>query len=281
LDWALPLRLVVGEVIAVGIFLTPARMGKVAGVRPMWLLWWWLVMGRWRFAGALCYGELAVSFQRLAEHTFTCARHSGLLWRFFTDGNGPACDGPGLTAALAAGLAGYAGYVLGISATSGEVNFAIGVILFVAAGKHSRSKNRAPGIVWLLTVRSWDYWDLCLFGVFGLRLGHWSTFHFLIAQRPGSESLIAGLAGALVGAFFSFGGWWESEQTAGEVAGAPNTPCQRALVYGVAVVTAVYLCVSTVFIYLVPIERVTTGETFAAQAGEVLFGKAGAEIFFV
>jgi APA family basic amino acid/polyamine antiporter len=31
--------------------------------------------------------------------------------------------------------------------------------------------------------------------------------------------------------------------------------------------------------YLVPLERVTSGETFAAQAGEALFGAAGAQIF--
>ncbi|HYP53205.1 MAG TPA: amino acid permease, partial [Pyrinomonadaceae bacterium] len=34
-----------------------------------------------------------------------------------------------------------------------------------------------------------------------------------------------------------------------------------------------------VFIYLVPLERVTTGETFAAQAGEALFGRVGAQVF--
>lgn len=33
------------------------------------------------------------------------------------------------------------------------------------------------------------------------------------------------------------------------------------------------------FLYLVPIEAVTSSETFAAQAGEVLFGRAGAQVF--
>jgi APA family basic amino acid/polyamine antiporter len=44
-------------------------------------------------------------------------------------------------------------------------------------------------------------------------------------------------------------------------------------------VTCVYLLTSAVFLYLVPLERVTSGETFAAQAGEQLFGRAGGEIF--
>ena len=32
---------------------------------------------------------------------------------------------------------------------------------------------------------------------------------------------------------------------------------------------------SAAFLYLVPLEAVTSGEAFAAQAGEVLFGRAG------
>ena len=53
--------LVVGEVIAVGIFLTPAGMAKALG-SPMWLLVVWLVMGGMALCGALCYGELAARY---------------------------------------------------------------------------------------------------------------------------------------------------------------------------------------------------------------------------
>jgi len=37
--------------------------------------------------------------------------------------------------------------------------------------------------------------------------------------------------------------------------------------------------VSGVFLYLVPLERVTSGEAFAAQAGAALFGPAGGQVF--
>src|SRR5436309_14754676 len=53
--------LVVGEVIAVGIFLTPAGMARSLG-SPFWLLVVWLVMAGMALAGALCYGELAARF---------------------------------------------------------------------------------------------------------------------------------------------------------------------------------------------------------------------------
>src|SRR5512145_3505796 len=53
--------LVVGEVIAIGIFLTPATMARSLG-SPLWLLIVWLVMGAMALSGALCYGELAARF---------------------------------------------------------------------------------------------------------------------------------------------------------------------------------------------------------------------------
>src|SRR6267154_2097178 len=53
--------LIVGEVIAVGIFLTPAGMAKSLG-SPMWMLIVWLTMGGMAICGALCYGELSARF---------------------------------------------------------------------------------------------------------------------------------------------------------------------------------------------------------------------------
>src|SRR5207249_6847089 len=50
--------LVVGEVIAIGIFLAPAGMARSLG-SPFWLLIVWLLMGFMALSGALCYGELA------------------------------------------------------------------------------------------------------------------------------------------------------------------------------------------------------------------------------
>src|SRR5436190_17576969 len=58
---ATAIALLVGQVIAVGIFLTPAGMAKSVG-SPFWLLVIWLLMGAMTLSGALCYGELAARF---------------------------------------------------------------------------------------------------------------------------------------------------------------------------------------------------------------------------
>ena len=51
----------VGEVIAVGIFLTPAEMAKALG-SPLRILLVWSAVGLAALCGALCYGELAARY---------------------------------------------------------------------------------------------------------------------------------------------------------------------------------------------------------------------------
>ncbi len=85
-------------------------------------------------------------------------------------------------------------------------------------------------------------------------------------------------AGGIVGAFFAFAGWWEVTRIAGEIEN-PQKNLPKALIIGVIVITIIYILTSAVFFYLVPISAVTSDETFAAQAGEALFGKIGGIIF--
>ena len=52
---------------------------------------------------------------------------------------------------------------------------------------------------------------------FALGSGDWSNLTPFWSQRPGSEPLLPALAGGLILAFFSFGGWWDVSKLAGEV----------------------------------------------------------------
>jgi APA family basic amino acid/polyamine antiporter len=90
--------------------------------------------------------------------------------------------------------------------------------------------------------------------------------------------LLPALGAAMVGAFFSFGGWWDVSKISGEIRD-PGRILPRAMLFGTLAVTAVYILVSAVFLYLVPLAGVTSNETFVAQAGSVLFGSLGGKIF--
>jgi len=269
--------LVVGEVIAVGIFLTPAGMAKSLG-SPFWLLVVWLVMGAMAVCGALCYGELAARYPQAGGSYVYLREAYGRPVAFLYGWMALLVMDPGLTAALAVGLAGYAGYIFSLS-PFGVKAVAIGAIVLLAA-INIRGLNLGAWLMRWLTVLKLGLLLFILLWGFGFQLGNWSNFTPFVAQRTHSAPLLAALAGGMVAAFFSFGGWWDVTKLAGEVRDPART-LPRALLYGVVIVTLVYILTSAAFFYLIPLDSVTSGETFAAQAGEALFGRAGAQVFSV
>jgi APA family basic amino acid/polyamine antiporter len=266
---------VVGEVIAVGIFLTPADMAKSLG-SPLWLLVVWLVMGVMTLSGALCYAELASRFPQAGGGYVYLREAYGPQVAFLYGWMSFLVMDPGITAALAVGLASYAGYLANLPAGGVKV-VAISAIVALAAANVVGVRLGA-GVMRALTALKLGVLVFIAAWGFGLGLGDWSNFIPFAAQRPGSAALPAALAGGMVAGFFSFGGWWDVSKIAGEVRD-PAWTLPRALALGVTAVTLVYIMTSAVFLYLVPIEQVTSGETFAAQAGEALFGRAGGQIF--
>lgn len=258
-----------------GIFLTPAGMAKSLG-SPFWLLVVWLVMGAMAACGALCYGELAARYPEAGGGYVYLREAYGRPVAFLYGWMALLVMDPGLTAALALGMAGYAGFILGLSPIAIKALAIIAIILLGVINIRGL-KLGAALLRWVTILKLGLLVFLVLWG-FGFQLGHWSNLTPFIAQRAHSAPLMGALAGGLVAAFFSFGGWWDVTKLAGEVRD-PGRTLPRALLCGVLVVTLVYILTSAVFLYLVPLEAVTAGETFAAQAGEALFGRAGGRVF--
>src|SRR6266853_3728152 len=123
--------LIVGEVIAVGIFLTPAGMAHSLG-SPFWLMIVWLLMGLMALSGALCYGELAARTPQAGGGYVYLREAYGPAVAFLYGWKCMLVMDPGITAALAVGLASYVGYVVKLSAV-GMKAVAIGAVLALAA----------------------------------------------------------------------------------------------------------------------------------------------------
>jgi APA family basic amino acid/polyamine antiporter len=266
---------VVGEIIGVGIFLTPAEMTKALG-SPFWVLVVWLVVGATALCGALCYGELAARFPEAGGGYVYLREAYGPGLAFLYGWKSLLVMDPGLTAALAAGLAQYVSYLTPLSAR-GQLVVAVTVILALAV-VNARGVRAGARVLWALTVGKLLFLAVILVGGFASGQGRWSHFTPFVEPRPGSGPLLAGLAGGVVAAFFSFGGFWDVAKLAGEVRDPART-LPRALTLGVGIVTVVYVLTSAVFIYLVPIESASSAAAFAARAGEALFGPAGGRVF--
>ena len=260
-----------------GIFLTPAGMARGLG-SPFLALVVWLVVGGACFCGALCFGELAARYPEAGGGYVYLREAWGPLVAFLYGWQSLLVMDPGLTAALAAGLTRYLAYLAPVSPWAGKV---LGMAAIVAlATVNALGARIGAGALKILTILKVGL--LALIVVWGFASGRGDAAHFVpfFARRAGSAPLVAGLAGGVVSAFFSFGGFWDAAKLGGEVKD-PRRTLPRALGLGVALVTALYVLTSAVFVYLVPLEATTTADAFAARVGEALFGPAAGRVFAV
>ncbi|MGI8746694.1 MAG: APC family permease [Bryobacteraceae bacterium] len=93
-------------------------------------------------------------------------------------------------------------------------------------------------------------------------------------SQPEGNLFIA-FGAALAPVLFSYGGWQSSTWAAGEVEN-PQRNFPRALALGIAVVIAVYVSASLVYLRTLPVESIRKSSTLATDVARVLMGEAGA-----
>jgi basic amino acid/polyamine antiporter, APA family len=266
--------LIVGQVIGIGIFLTPADMARQLG-SPGLVYVMWLVMGTMALCGALCYGELASRFPEAGGAYVYLREAWGEAPAFLYGWKCLLVMDPGLTAALAAGMAEYVAYLVPLDA-GGRKAVAVGALVLLALLSIAGTRI-AAGVLVAVTVLKLGLLAVIVFWGFASSaadLGQvWPTF----ARAPGSPPLVAALAGGFIAAFFSYGGWWEAARMAGEVRD-PQRTLPRVFVLGIVVVTATYILTSMAFLALVGPQGEGSADAFAARVGEILFGAAGGTV---
>jgi basic amino acid/polyamine antiporter, APA family len=265
---------IVGQTIGVGIFLTPAGMAATLG-SPIWLLIVWLAVGAMTLCGALCYGALATLYPETGG-TYVYLRNVwGQRIAFLYGWMCLVVLDPGLCAVLAIGLASYIARIVPLHDGSIKV---VAILSIVLIGSLNILGTRLSAS--FMNVVTWTKLAvLAALPVMALSFGSgsWSNVFPLVRERTSSVPLPEALAGALVAAFFSFGGWWELSRIAGEIK-EPERNLPRALFGGVLIVLLVYLTVTAVFLYIVPLGTITNDQTFVAQMGERLFGDRGDKV---
>jgi basic amino acid/polyamine antiporter, APA family len=266
--------IVVGESVALGIFLTPASMAHDLG-SPLLLAVVWCGMGLMTFCGALCYAALAVRFPESGGDYIYLRNGFNEEVGFLFGWMSATVVDPGVAAAMAVGVAPYFGQVLPLSAR--WISWIPVMLLVGFAIIHSIGTRISGNFVSVLNF-------LKLSVLFGLVIFTFTSGHAHLANmepfvplRPGSIALFPALVGAIIAAFFSFGGWWQAGKIAGEVRNYQrNMPI--AFTAGVTAVTLLYLLVSFSFLSVIPLERVQSNTAFVAQFGHALFGVAGARV---
>jgi APA family basic amino acid/polyamine antiporter len=266
--------LVVGQVVGIGIFLTPAEMAQGLGA-PGLVHAMWVLAGLMALTGALCYGELASRFPEAGGAYVYLREGWGEGAAFLYGWKCLLVMDPGITAALAAGLADYVGY-LRPSGPGGTKAVAVAAILTLAAVTALGTRLAAGALVVITALKLSVLAAIVVWG-FASADGASARALASFSRNPSAPPLVPALAGGFVAAFFSFGGWWEAARMAGEVRD-PRRNLPRAFVSGVAIVTLVYILTSAVFMALVPVDATGSATAFAARVGERLFGPAGGTV---
>ncbi|MFN8572135.1 MAG: amino acid permease [Gemmatimonadaceae bacterium] len=261
------IAMIVAEVMGAGIFLTPAGMARTLG-HPGWVVSVWAVMGLLSAAGALCYAELGSRFPEAGGGYVFLREAFGERTAFVHGWMALLVMDPGLTAALGVGLAQYMLVLFGIP--SSFVPFvAIGSIIVLALVPILGLESSARVLRWTAIAKLGTIVALIAMAV--LRSGSSESSSAIGVPAP----TFAVLGGALMGAFFAFGGWWDLGKMSEEIV-EPRRTLPIALVGGIAVVTTAYAGLSVVFLRAIQGHGLASDEAFVVALGDALFGQSAA-----
>jgi APA family basic amino acid/polyamine antiporter len=111
--------------------------------------------------------------------------------------------------------------------------------------------------------------------------GSWTNFTepSAVIRKDGLTMVIA-IAAALQGAFWAYDGWIKASYIAGEIRNAQHV-LPRATVYGMLIVTALYLLMNLGYCWVLPIDEMAKSKLVAADAAEKVFSGGGKWIALV
>ncbi len=260
--------MVVGTIIGASIFVQQSEViGQVPSVTGALLVW--LVSGLLTLCGALVCAELASTFVRTGG-VYVYLREAfgapvGFLWgwaMFWSIHSG-------IIAAIAVVFARYSGYFIPMQEV-GTKFVAIAVILLLSAINYIGVKHGSRVQTFFTLGKL-----IAIAGIIvvGFLLGTRAPEHFVASETSGGVTT-TGFFSALVAGLFAFGGWhmvtYNSEETV-----EPRKTIPLALTIGTVVVTVCYIAMNTVYMYVLPVDVVSSSPRVAAELADVLLGFGG------
>jgi APA family basic amino acid/polyamine antiporter len=265
--------MVVGTIIGASIFVQPSEITRLVpdagGIALVWAL-----SGVLTLVGALICAELSSAMPRTGGvYVFLrdiFGRPIGFLWGWAMFWSMHT----GIIAAIAVVFARYFGYFVPLGPTGIRL-VAAGVVVGLSAFNclGIRQGSRLQTIVTGAKLAA-----IVLLISAGLALTP--------ANPPPAESIIFWTPNlpdyllAVVAGLFAFGGWHMVTYTAEETVN-PERTIPRSLIAGTLIVTACYVALNTIYLRVLPIDRVTDSTRIAADVAEALIGPVGATLVAV
>jgi APA family basic amino acid/polyamine antiporter len=288
--------LVVGGVIGSGIFRKPGVMASQLG-SPELLLLVWVIAGTMTLFGAMTNAELAAMIPETGGTYVYFHRIYGPFFAFLY--------GWAIFAVIQSASISAVAYVFAEYSTTfvplpefgpalANWSFHLPFIGDVTPLREIGTKGVAAALIALLTVVNFlgvrfggvvqniftvakvAAMLLLVLGAFLLPTGgkaaHLATPSATI--QLGGLALFAGIAAALQGAFWAYDGWNKLTYIAGEVK-QPQRNIPLGLLWGMLIVTAVYLVVNLAYAYVLPVDEMARSKLVAADVAERFFRGGG------
>jgi len=263
--------MVVGTIIGASIFVQPSEItGRVPTTGGIYAVW--LVCGVLTLFGALVSAELA-----------SVLPESGGVYAFLREAFGPWLGflwawamfwtmHSGIIAAIATVFARYVGFFVPLGG-AGTRSVAMGAILALSAVNYVGVKH---GSVLQTAFTAGKL--LAIAAIIALGFGFGAAAHGAVVSEVHTTAPAAWGSGdfalALVAGLFAFGGWHMVTYNAEETHD-PRRTIPRALVVGTLVVTACYIALNAVYLYVLPTDVVASSTRVAADAADAVFGRGG------
>jgi APA family basic amino acid/polyamine antiporter len=263
--------MVVGTIIGASIFVQPSEItGQVPSVAAVLLVW--AVSGALTLIGALVCAELASTFPRTGG-VYVYLREAyhpsvGFLWgwaMFWIMHSG-------IIAAIAVVFARYTEYFVPLGDLGTKI-VAVGAIIVLSGVNYLGVKH---GTLVQTGFTIGKVAAIVLIILVGAALGTRVPEHF-VASSVATDIGLSDFLTALVAGLFAFGGWHMVTYNAGETI-EPKKTIPRALVIGTLVVTACYVAMNAVYMYVLPIDTVASSTRVAADLADTLLGFGGGSL---
>ncbi|HUR45656.1 MAG TPA: amino acid permease [Candidatus Saccharimonadales bacterium] len=288
--------LVAGGVIGSGIFRKPGVMAAQVG-SPELLLCVWLLAGFVSLLGTLSNAELASMMPRTGGQYVYLQRAYGPFVAFLYGWALFAVIQTGSIAALAYVFAEYTTRLIPLPEASASLaNFAIHLPLLgdLAPFKELGVKSLAMIVIVLLTIVNYigvrfggavqNFFSIAkMAAMVGLAVavavtpgvGAVSNLHTSSAFiHPEGLAWWAAVAAALQGAFWAYDGWHKITYIGGELK-SPQRDLPRSLILGILLVTGLYMLMSAVYAYVLPMDEMSRSRLVAADVAERCFAGGG------
>lgn len=257
--------IIVGMVVGIGIFKTPAIVASSADSEGMLILFW-VVGGAASFIGALCYAELTSTYPHAGGDYHYLHRAFGRIPSFFYAWARMAVIQTGSIAMVAFLIGDYASEIFRLGPYSTSLYAAFTIILLTALNIAGIRQGKWAQKVLIVAI----LFGLSMVAAIGIFLNEFHPVAETGAIIPGQVAL----GTAMIFVLLTYGGWNEAAFLSAEVRSTKRNMV-RVLLYSIATITVLYLVVNVALIKSLGLSGMAASEAVMADLVGRAFGENG------